>query len=278
MKIIAALDGLKLSTSTAQYATEIAKKMNAHLVAIFLDDLSYNSYKVTDLVAKGDVSEKEITRNLESDRAIRQHSVAVFEDICRAASINYSIHHDKNIASQELLHESIYADLLIIGRHETLTHFEEPVPTRFVRDILSGVQCPVLLVPAEYRSIEKVIMLYDGAPPSVYAIKMLYCVLPVLTALPSEVITVKDIHTGNHVFDNRLIKEYVKRHTPHAMYTVLQGDAASEIIDHVKMEHSSTVLVLGGYQRGAVSRWFRPSMADLLMRSTDMPLFVAHNK
>ena len=70
----------------------------------------------------------------------------------------------------------------------------------------------------------------------------------------------------------------MKRHTPHAVYTVLQGDAASEIIDHVKMEHASTVLVLGGYQRGAVSRWFRPSMADLLMRSTDMPLFVAHNK
>ncbi len=44
---------------------------------------------------------------------------------------------------QELLHESIYADLLIIQSRETLTHYPEEPPTRFVRELLEGVQCGI---------------------------------------------------------------------------------------------------------------------------------------
>jgi len=36
--------------------------------------------------------------------------------------------------------------------------------------------------------------------------------------------------------------------------------------------------VLGAYERGALSRWLRPSMADILMQEVDRPLFIAHIK
>jgi hypothetical protein len=37
-KIIAALDGLKFSGSTRDYAIQLARQNNAHLVGVFLDD------------------------------------------------------------------------------------------------------------------------------------------------------------------------------------------------------------------------------------------------
>jgi hypothetical protein len=37
-------------------------------------------------------------------------------------------------------------------------------------------------------------------------------------------------------------------------------------------------VVLGAYQRSEVSRWFKTSMADILMRELNVPMFIAHNK
>ncbi|MBS1563825.1 MAG: universal stress protein, partial [Bacteroidetes bacterium] len=124
-KIIAAIDGLKYSESTANYATYFAKEMNAHLVGIMLDDFTYASYKIYELVGQGGVIEENQHRLEEKDKQTRAESAALFEASCQAAGINYSIHHDRSVALQELLHESIYADLLIINARETLTHYEE---------------------------------------------------------------------------------------------------------------------------------------------------------
>jgi hypothetical protein len=64
----------------------------------------------------------------------------------RIVDWNIAYTHDRNIAIQELKHESIYT-LLIIDSKETLTHYTEKLPTRFIRDLLSDAQCPVLIVP-----------------------------------------------------------------------------------------------------------------------------------
>lgn len=78
--------------------------------------------------------------------------------------------------------------------------------------------------------------------------------------------------------DNKLMKEFMKRHYPKAKYTVMKGFAEDEIIKHLKMQAAGTLIVLGAYRRNAVSRWFRQSMADILMKEVKLPLFIAHNK
>jgi hypothetical protein len=54
--------------------------------------------------------------------------------------------------------------------------------------------------------------------------------------------------------------------------------AEIEIGDHLKKQQESILVVLGAYRRGMVSRWFRESMADVLMQELKTPLFIAHNK
>lgn len=277
-KIIAAIDGLKYSDNTAKYAVHLAKQMNAHLVGVFLDDVTYHSYKIFELVGKEGIAEDKMEMLDEKDKETRAQAVDRFEKLCSQAGLNYSVHHDRNIAIQELLHESIYADFLIIDSKETLTHYEEKIPTRFVRDLLSEVQCPVLVVPQEYHPVDKIVFLYDGEPSSVYAIKTFACTFPALHHLPSEVLSVKSSNQTLHVPDNRLMKEFMKRHYPNAVYTVLKGWPETEIVNHLKDQGRNIMVVLGAYRRGMVSRWFRASMADVLMEEIKSPLFIAHNK
>lgn len=272
-KIIVALDGLKLSESSMQTAVELSKQHHAHLVGVFLDDFTRNSFNVAEAIHQNTM--EELTKK---DQQLRDAAVKVFEDKCKSQKLNYTIHRDKNFAIQDLLRESIYADLLIIAAGETFTRFEEAPPTRFMRDLLADVQCPVLITPKTARELEKVVMLYDGAPSSVFAIKAFTGTLSITKLLPTEVITVKGQADDGHLPENKLMKEFMKRHSPDAVFTILKGEPELAILEKLKGENEGTLIVLGAYQRSTVSRWFRSSMADLLLKELKCPLFIAHNK
>ncbi|MES1213933.1 MAG: universal stress protein [Bacteroidota bacterium] len=277
-KIIVAFDSLKFSETAMNYAIHYAKLINAHLVGVFLDDSAYTSYKIYDLVTTEGSSVKKMHEYDEQDKATRARSATTFENACRIAGLNHSIHHDRNVAIQELLHESIYADLVIISRKETLTHYEEDIPTTFVREFLTDVQCPVIIVPEKYAPVEKLIILYDGEPSSVHAVKMYNYIFTIPEYNTTEVVYVKSIDDTSHMADNRLMKEFMKKHFPATLYKVLKGFPEQEIVAYLKEQKKNSMIVLGAYRRGRVSRWFRPSMADILMKEINAPLFIAHNK
>ena len=278
-KIIAAFDGLKFSESTRDYAIYLAKQSNAHLVGVFLEDFTYQSYKVYDLIREGGENVETKQRILErEDHDVRASAVHNFETACGTAGVEYTVHHDKSIARQELLHESIYADLLIICIKETLTHYTEKLPTRFIRDLLTNVQCPVMVVPQRFKTINNLVLLFDGEPSSVHAIKMFSYILPFLKDFHTEVLTIKPETESAHVPDNRLVKEFMKRHFPAAEYSVINGRPEVEIEAYLKAHKENSLVVLGANRRNEVSRWFRESMADSLMKSLKLPLFIAHNK
>jgi nucleotide-binding universal stress UspA family protein len=250
-KIIAAFDGLKYSKSTRDYALYIAGQTKAHLVGVFLDDPTYTSYKIYELISDSETSEQKL---------------------------EYSLHHDRKVAISDLKHETIYADLLIINSSETLTHYVEKPPTRFIREILEDAQCPVLLVPPKFKKAEKIKLLYDGAPSSVHAIKMFSYMLPQLKTLDTEVISVKPYGQTLHLPDTKLMKEFMKRHFPKATYTVLKGFPEVEIMKYLRETGENSFVVLGAYRRGFISRWFHESMADTIMKDLKLPLFIAHSK
>ncbi len=277
-KFIAAFDGLRFSESAMEYAILLAKQSSAHLVGVFLDDYLRHSYKIYDLVTKESSPEVKQKKLEEKDNATRTAAVNKFENACRKAGMNYSIHHDRDTAIHELLHESIYADLLIVNSSETLTAYTEKIPSEFIRELLSHVQCPVLIVPPKFKPIEKLILLYDGEPTSVYAIKMFSYMLASLKQIPTEVITVKSGKQTRIVPDKKLMKEFMKRHFPHATYSVFKGLPEIAIINYLKKQKGNSLIILGAYRRSTVSRWFRASMADVLMSDLKLPLFIAHNK
>lgn len=278
-KIIAAFDGLQFSQATLDYTIFIAQHSSSHIVGIFLDDLMHHSYSFAELITEeGGVSDKKMTELNDRDKETRDESVEIFEKACRKAGLNYSVHRDKNVALQELLHESIYADLLIVNNAETFTRFEEGRPSAFVRDLLSEVECAVLLVPDNYHPVDSLILLFDGGPSSVYAVKMFSYLLPGLKNLNTEVLSVKSENQSLHLPDNKLMKEFMKRHFPRAEYAVFKGDAEQQLVSYLQKRKDHFLVVLGAYRRSRVSRWFKRSMADSLIQYLNHPLFIAHNK
>ncbi len=277
-KIIAAFDGLKSIDTTSDYAIYLSKLLKSHLTGVFLDDKSYTSYKIYDLVFDQGVSEKKLHNLKEDDNNKRRTSANEFYKRGAANKLAFNIHHDEKTAISELLHESIFADLLILSKGTSFNHHEEKYPSRFLQDVLSNSQCPVFLTPDTFKEFQKVIFLFDGKSNSVYALKMFAYLMSPHINMPVEVISIKPMDENSHLPENKLLKELMKRHFSNISFTVLKGISEVEIINHLQKEPLSFVTVIGAYRRSMISRWFKSSMADALVNAFEMPLFIAHNK
>ena len=276
-KISAIFDGLKFSAGTLAYSTKIAESSKAMLSGVFLESFLYNSYKLTDLIGSHGLSQVKMLHLLEKDKETRIKSAAIFEQACKKVHISFTVHHDNNFALQEAIKESIYSDLLVIGADETLSHLNDPAPTQFVRELLGSSQCPVFIVPRDFTAIEKVVLLYDGKPAAVHAIKMFNYMMPWLRYKETEIVYVTGSEDEMQLPDEHLVQEFIKCHYPAAVYTILQGDAENEVIKYLKNSGENILIVTGAYHRSDVSRWFKSSMADRLMKEINAPLFIAHN-
>lgn len=278
IKIVAVFDGLKFSEATLHHSIRLVKQQGAHLVGLFLEDFTYQSFSKYRAIAKDKLTDKEIAALEQKDAEQRKESRKRFEDVCQRERVEYSLHKEANVAYPSLIHESIYADLVIIDQAETFTPYQEEKPTQFIKDFLSATECPVLLVRSP-EDIKSATLLFDGSPNSVFAIKQFSYVIRSSSNMLVDVITVKEGDESLHLPDNKLMKEFMKRHFPEANFNVLKGNVPDvEIVEHLKKENGKSVIVLGAYKRGFVSRWFKESLADALMRNVSNPLFIAHTK
>ena len=276
-KITAAFDGLKYNKATAAYAQAIAAADEALLSGVFLEDFLYHSFNFLDMVGETAIPGGKLKQLRDADKQTRANARSIFKESCITQNISYTIHEDTTFALQDLLKESIYTDLLVMGMDETLTHYPETRPTSFIRNTLAGIQCPVLLVPLSYTPIQKVILLYDGSLSSVYAIRMFHHMLRWLGSISTCVLYVSK-KAEQALPEDTLMREFIESHYPNALYLTLQGDVEEMILNYLQKEKPGTLVVLGAYQRSSVSRLFRPSLADRLMEVLDLPLFVAHQK
>src|SRR5688572_26165725 len=166
-KFLAVFDGFNFSQSTLEYAIYLTKLANAHLVGVFLDEAFYRNYDIAGVIKNVPDYESAIHLLDEKDAKKRAQSVEDFERACREAKISFTVHRDRSIAQQELRHESLFADLIIINRRESFAPVSEQLPTGIIRDLLKHAYCPVILAPENFQPVENITFLYDGSSASV---------------------------------------------------------------------------------------------------------------
>ncbi|MBS1600885.1 MAG: universal stress protein [Bacteroidetes bacterium] len=275
-KIIAAFDGLRFSDSTLQYAIHLAEKSNAHLVGVFLQEATQLGYAVYATLVSQTLSGNQVVKEIDkTDAATIDKAIETFESKCKKAGINYSVHRSKKSAPEELIHESIFADLLVIDAWETFSYIETNLPEWFVQNILHHAQCPVMVVPKKFNPIKRTVLLYDGSNSAMHAIKMYNYIVPGTASEEIKLLCAKSGSSSLHLPDNKLLKEWMKRHYSKIDYHVLKGDE-KEIVTILKNEVPGTLVVAGAYNRSNFSMWFHKSIADLLIHEIKAPIFIAH--
>ncbi|MBK9732858.1 MAG: universal stress protein [Chitinophagaceae bacterium] len=274
-KILAVFDGVNYSDQTASFGIELAQKTDSLLVGVFLHDLSYSRFVYAyawDIPTQYYYGFQEIEKE---DNVKITENMKVFTRQCEEKRVKHKIHLDSGVPLQELLKESAFTDLLLIDNKTSFMRIGDRSPSLFLKDLLAESKCPVLILPDEKPSINRVVIAYDGSDSSVFAMKMYSYLFPQWNDIPTNVVTVNH-STSNHVPKNRDIKDLASEHFKNLTFTVLNGEPEEELKKFLKKDGNDVLVVLGAYGRSALSRMFHSSISNRILTEVKVPLFIAH--
>jgi nucleotide-binding universal stress UspA family protein len=274
-KIIAAFDGTKYSEGASKYAIELAKATNSLLVGIFIQDMRYLNFTYAYAWDQPFIDFTTIEATQQEEKEKVELNISLFKHACEARGVHHKVHLDKGVPLQEILKESVFADVIVIDENTGFFTMGESAPSPFLKDLLVDSHCPVLIVPHHYEFFDKVVLCYDGSPSSVYAIKQFAYLFPELEDLKTTVVSVNESST-NHLKDGRNFKDLIHAHYKETDYEVMHGDPGDQIINYLRNCGGHAIVIMGSYGRNAVSRLFQSSLSNRVIKELNLPVFITH--
>jgi len=275
--ILVALDESPSSDSAKKLAVHLAKLYKASLSGIGILDEPWIA--APEAIPLGGAAFKvELDEQLLS--TAKRHVTKLekaFVDFCKTQGTSCSIIDTTGVPSYEIEHFLIEHDILIIGKDATF-HLQFPETTSVsVKQLLKDNPRPIIATGPHlpHQESANVLVAFDGTFASSRALHM---------AILMGIFQGKTVHIASVSENEEEALDYVniaaKLCHNHGINTHLHPLATSDkpakallnLIEGV----TPSLLVVGAYGRGGLSRFFQGSCVEELLKSTDVPVFIFH--
>jgi hypothetical protein len=277
-KILLALDATNLNTHAIDFACYLGALTNSKITGVFLENLVNDDKLVPrELMYDSSHSNWQADKSSESDRKKKEtieKNILFFKKACERRSAGYIIHLDNGDPVKEVITESRYADILIADAETSFSKKFEGTPTAFVKDILKGIECPVIIAPETFEEIDEIVFTCNGSKSSMFAIKQFCHLFPQLNEKKVSLLQVEEENSGP-VDDRERLKEWLSSHYSSIGFITLIGDTETELLGYL-LRKKNAFIVMGAYSRSMLSEIFKPSHADRLIQTLNQAIFIAH--
>lgn len=276
-KILLALDGTSVNENVLDFACYLGRLSNSKITAAFLENLAANEKPVLEQMHGVSYMNWVVDKNSEEYKSKMdtvEKNISLFKDSCEKRSVRYSIHRDEGLPAKEIIEESRYADVLLLDAETSFSKKFEGVPTEFAKDVLKDSECPVVIAPESFDGIDEIVFTYNGTKSSMFAIKQFTYLFP---QLDEKKITVVMVDEEGLCSEEEIekFKEWISGHYSSIGFQVLKGNTETELFAYL-LKKNNIFIVMGAYGRSAVSRLFKHSHADLLIKTITQAIFIAH--
>jgi len=270
-KILLPFEGNNFPQEILDFAGELNILSPVLLTAAFVPEVDYAQlWSASGGVATGTY----IPQVLDEGAVIEDNSVKL-KAFCIDHGIKLSIHSDRfDFALPAIRKEARFADLLVISAIHFFDIINTRQPNAYMREILHGAECPMILLPEKPGLPGDIILTYDGTASSVYAIKQFAYLFPELASVRTSLIYLRE--KKDSPFPNRqFIEELALQHFKNFRILDL-GIRPEDFFDTWISAQHRPWLVAGSYGRSDLSRFFTGSFISNLIRKHKIPLFIAH--
>lgn len=200
---------------------------------------------------------------------------ALFARACEQHYISYTVHENEGEWDKDLLiKESRFADLILISGELFYAEIDNRQPNQYLREALHGAECPVVIVPENYSTIQHLFMAYDGSRESLYAIKQFCYLFPKLIDLPTEMVYIK-AESSPDIPDSENLKQFTRSKFDCISFSKLHFNAAEYFATWIN-EKQHVLLVSGSFGRPPFSYIGKRSFAEEVIHDHQLPVFIAH--
>ncbi|MBS1934125.1 MAG: universal stress protein [Bacteroidetes bacterium] len=270
-KILLAIDALNINTPPIDFACFVAKLTNSKLTGVFLENVLYDT--VTENVYSSGEQKNRLSLNQRQE--ITEENIRFFKEACDKRGVHAVIHRDRKIPVEEMISESRYADLLIMEADISFTNKPEGAPSGFVKELLAHAECPVIISPESFDGVNEIVFMYNSSGSSVFAIKQFTYLFP---EFANKKITLAEVNKSKEVTLRHKpeIMEWLKNYYSDIHFELLYGEPVEELFKYV-FEKKGLLLVMGAFGRNALSSFVKESRASLILKTTNLPIFITHH-
>ena len=272
-KILLVVGHNGIDRSALDFACFLADLTTSRLTGLFIDPEVVQA-KTNDKVYSGDAIPENEVEEISRKNQLGENKRA-FALACSNKSIRWEDDHKAISNVEDIIIESRFADVLIIAGECTLNQYSETSPTQFVKDILSRSECPVIVAPLQFNGAEEIILAYDASPSAVYAMKQFTYLFPQLSETRIIFLQINPTESSE-ITHHEKIGDYLKMHYSAIGFHVLHGNKAEDELFGYLLSKKNAFVVTGAYGRSMISSFFKRSTAELLLKTTCLPVFIAH--
>ena len=262
-KIITLFDVLNTPWHVLSFAIKIAQENVASITGIFLKPRRTKSeYKYpfpNDLSLTEDKLSNEFISH--ENALLLEDNIKLFKDECESEKVAFEI--QKEVSIKEFIVQSLNSQLIIADTRAD-----------FIDDVLPEISCPVCLI-SENELPQKLLLMLDEGLSSRNAIEKFAALFPGLTTMPAQLVSInlkEEEQLANEQFINHNLNNTYPRLTKYS----LQGNIEKELLKFLGDEPERIMVVMGAFGRSDVSRFFRDSLAKVILDKTRLSLFIVH--
>ena len=275
-RIVVLMQPNAIDRGLLDFACYLSNLTNSMLTTLFLHPVEEGA---ADTALAGMPLAGQVSIPVHARRESAAHSGSVdakkeFLSLCENRGLRWMPEIIDVFALDEVLLESRFADLFVIGADLSWSNEAQPVPTTLVEDILRKSESPVIVAPLHFDGVEEIVFAYDGTASSVYAIKQFTHLFPQLQDQGVTFLEVSEDNTRTIEYKEK-ITDYLKMHFSSIGYKVLTGQPENKLYSYF-LGKEKVMVVMGAFGKKAVPSFFRHSTANLFLKTTSLPLFVAH--
>jgi len=278
-KILLVIDGKELSMPALEFACYLGRLTKSTITGVFLENHPADQKPVLKTVSGSTSLDWELDETSEeyiSKRKLIEATIVDFRNACENRSVRCAIHRDAGVPASEVIAESRYADLIVIDAATSFNNKFEGSPTDFVKDVLKDAECPVIIAPESFDGIAEIIFAYDGSKSAAFALKQFSYLFPELEDKRAILLRINDKGEWNDEDDDKhKLTEWLQNRYSAIGFHTLKGDTDDRLFDYL-FKRKNCMVVMGAYGRNSISRFFKKSHADKIIRTVILPIFISH--
>lgn len=277
-RFLVALDGSdSFNKNIFQLSGELLQNLEEHLfVGMLVKDVSY--IRTVSSVIEEPVLAEVAPANgfLNEEDHVIANVISNFEKTARDTNVCYEIYNDFRLTAHEVVKQSTYADMLILSYRVFFNYLTGKPDTSILYQILKGSKCPVLILPEGTRTIDNIIFTYDNKESSVFAIRAFSNLFS--ESMKDKIVSILSVmpNVDEEVKNEKLLLKLVKQHYNDVGVQLLEGNNISKEISNFAHNVQNPLVVMGAYGRSHISNLLIPSVAQYLLKKSNLPLFIAH--
>jgi hypothetical protein len=274
-KILVLMDPINPGNNALNFACFLQRKTPSRVTCILLDNPETARPVHRDLHGFPVVfADPDFRKNQIAAEASVEAHISNLKKEFAETGVDFERHYIHPLHEEDIIRESLFADLLILDARMMSGHASEESPTLFVREILAKSACPVIVAPENIEEPEEIVFCNNYTPDSIFAIKQFAHLFP---QWQGKKLTILQIMVNNEKEKGAQIRlsEWLQNHFPDFRFEIFYGDVNHILFDYL-FKRKNSFIVMGAYGRSALSTFLKKSTAGHLIKMISQPVFISH--